>query len=122
MAADLSLMFTRRGIKERESDVCYLREAVSTDEQDMLQRSPVCNADKIKAKVFLIRGSDEGRASFENAKAMGIALQKATIEPIWIIEMGKAYGVFNENHRAQVRAQMLAFFEANLGTAAPASK
>ncbi|MEO8062378.1 MAG: S9 family peptidase [Pseudomonadota bacterium] len=119
---DLPLMFTRGDIKELDRGVRYLREAVGTDEQEMRQRSPVYNADKIKAKVMLIHGREDERAPFEHAKRMRAALQKAGNEPVWISEMGEEHGIFNENHRAEVYGQMLAFFEANIGTAAPASK
>jgi dipeptidyl aminopeptidase/acylaminoacyl peptidase len=119
---DLPLMFNRGDIKETDSGVRYLREAVGTDEQDMRQRSPVYNADRIKARIMLIHGREDERAPFEHAKRMRAALQKAGNEPVWISQMGEEHGIFNENHRAEVYGQMLAFLESNLGTAAPASK
>ena len=119
---DLPLMFSRGDIKETDSGVRYLREAVGTDEADMRARSPVYNADKIKAKVMLIHGREDERAPFEHARRMRAALQKVGNEPVWISEVGEEHGFWNENHRAETYTRMLAFFETNLGTAAPASK
>jgi len=55
---------------------------------------------------------------------MRAALEKAGNTPVWISELGEEHGIFNENHRAQVYEQMLAFFEKNLGApgATPAAK
>ena len=68
------------------------------------------------------RYQDTDSAPFEHAKRMREVLQEASTEPVWNCEMGEAHGIFNETDRAEVDSQMLAFFETNLGTAAPASK
>ena len=113
---DLPLMFTRGDVKENDSGTRYLREAVGTDEADMRARSPVYNADKIKAQVMLIHGREDERAPFEHARRMRAALQKAGNEPVWITELGEGHGIFNENNRAEVYTKILEFLDKNIGS------
>jgi dipeptidyl aminopeptidase/acylaminoacyl peptidase len=120
---DLPLLFEIGDIQEVEANQQYLREAVGTDVNDMRQRSPVYNADKIKAAILLVHGKDDQRAPFEHAKRMRAALEKAGHPAEWISEGGEAHGINSEKHRAEVFEQMLAFFAKNLGTTpAPAAK
>jgi len=112
---DLPLLFEEGDIQTRQSGLRYLREAVGTDMADLRSRSPVYNADKIKAAVMLIHGKEDRRAPFEHAKRMREALKKAGNKPVWISEFGEEHGILNENNRARVYSQMLEFLEKNLG-------
>jgi dipeptidyl aminopeptidase/acylaminoacyl peptidase len=116
-AYDLTLMFEKGDIQEWEGGVRYLQEALGTDMNELKLRSPVYNADKIKAKILLVHGKDDERTPFEHAKRMRDALQKAGNTPEWIAEGGEEHGINSEAHRLQVYEQMLAFFATNLGTA-----
>jgi dipeptidyl aminopeptidase/acylaminoacyl peptidase len=113
---DLPLLFERGDIKSRESGMRYLREALGTNMDDLRRRSPVYNADKIKAAVMLIHGKEDRRAPFEHAKRMRAALRKAGNNPVWISEMGEEHGIVNQNNRADVYRAMLEFLKKNLGT------
>ncbi|MEJ0087949.1 MAG: S9 family peptidase [Pseudomonadota bacterium] len=112
---DLPLMFEKGDVQERESGQRYMREAIGTDVNDMKQRSPVYNADKIKAKILLVHGTEDIRAPFEHAKRMREALEKAGNKPEWISQGGEAHGVGSEEHRVQLYDRMLAFFASNIG-------
>ena len=114
---DLPLMFNRGDIKDLKSGVRYLNDILGNDEADLRERSPVYNAEKIKAAVFLIHGKEDERAPFEHAKRMREALQKAGNPPEWLSEGGEAHGIFNEDHRAHVYELMLQFFAMHIGTA-----
>jgi dipeptidyl aminopeptidase/acylaminoacyl peptidase len=113
---DLPLMFNRGDIKDLKSGVRYLNDVLGSDEADLRERSPVYNAEKIKAAVFLIHGKEDERAPFEHAKRMREALQKAGNPPEWLSEGGEEHGIFNENHRARVYELMLQFFAKHIGT------
>jgi dipeptidyl aminopeptidase/acylaminoacyl peptidase len=114
---DLPLMFNRGDIKDLKSGVRYLNDILGNDEADLRERSPVYNAEKIKAAVFLIHGKEDERAPFEHAKRMREALQKAGNPPEWLSEGGEAHGIFNEDHRAHVYELMLQFFAKHIGRA-----
>ncbi len=93
----------------------YLRQALGTNMEDLRKRSPVYNADKIKAAVMLIHGKEDRRAPFEHAKRMRDALRKAGNKPVWISEMGEEHGIVNQNNRADVYSAMLEFLKKNIG-------
>ena len=116
---DLTLMFEKGDIQTIARGQDYLKEAVGTDEADMRARSPVYNADKIKAAVMLIHGRDDERAPFEHAVRMRAALTKAGKPPVWISEGREGHGIFNEASRAEVYEQMLEFFAKHLGATPP---
>jgi dipeptidyl aminopeptidase/acylaminoacyl peptidase len=117
---DLPLMFERGDIKDQKSGVRYLNDVLGRDEADLRERSPVYNAEKIKAAVLLIHGKEDERAPFEHAKRMREALEKAGHPPEWLSEEGEAHGIFNESHRAQVYELMLKFFAKHIGAGEPA--
>ena len=113
---DLPLLFEKGDIKSRESGLIYLRQALGTNMEELKSRSPVNNADKIKAAVMLIHGKEDRRAPFEHAKRMREALRKAGNKPVWISEMGEEHGIVNQNNRADVYSAMLDFLKKHLGT------
>jgi dipeptidyl aminopeptidase/acylaminoacyl peptidase len=114
---DLPLLFEKGDVQEMARDVAYLRAAVGTDANELRQRSPAFNADRIKIPVMLIHGKDDQRAPFEHAQRMRAALQKAGNPPEWISETGEAHGISNEAHRAEVYEKILAFFAKHIGNA-----
>lgn len=113
---DLPLLFEKGDIQTRESGLIYLRQALGTNMDDLKKRSPVYNADKIKAAVMLIHGREDRRAPFEHAKRMREALRKAGNKPVWISEMGEEHGIVNQNTRADVYSAMLDFLKKHLGS------
>ena len=113
---DLPLLFEKGDIQTRESGLIYLRQALGTNMDDLKKRSPVYNADQIKAAVMLIHGKEDRRAPFEHAKRMREALRKAGNNPVWISEMGEEHGIVNQNNRADVYSAMLDFLKKHLGT------
>ena len=115
-------MFEKGDIQTIERGEQYLKEAVGTDEADMRARSPVYNADKIKAAVMLIHGRDDERAPFEHALRMRAALTKAGKPPEWISEGREKHGIFDEANRVEVYEQMLAFFAKHLGNTPAAAR
>jgi dipeptidyl aminopeptidase/acylaminoacyl peptidase len=112
---DLPLLFEKGDIQTRESGMRYLKETLGTNMDDLRRRSPVYNADKIKAAVMLIHGKEDRRAPFEHAKRMRDALRKAGNKAVWISEMGEEHGIVNQNNRADVYSAMLEFLKKNLG-------
>ena len=97
-----------------------MNDVLGRDEADLRERSPVYNAEKIKAAVLLIHGKEDERAPFEHAKRMREALENAGHPPEWLSEEGEAHGIFNESHRAQVYELMLKFFAKHIGAGEPA--
>ncbi len=120
---DLALMYDKGDIQTVLRGVNYLQRALGTDQEDLKQRSPVYNADKIKTAVLLLHGKDDERAPFEHALRMRAASRKAGNPPEWISEWGEGHGFFNEKNRADAYEAILKFFAKHLGapTNAPAT-
>jgi dienelactone hydrolase len=114
---DLPLMFEKGDIQTVKSGINYLKVAVGTDTEELKRRSPVYNADKIRAKVLLLHGKIDERAPFEHAKRMRAALEKAGNPPEWSTEWGEGHGFFDPANRAAAYELMLKFFDKHLGAA-----
>ena len=115
---DLQLMFEKGDIQSVERGLNYLRKAVGTDDEELKRRSPVYNAEKIRAKVLLLHGKLDERAPFEHAKRMREALEKAGNPPEWSTEWGEGHGFFDEANRAAAYRRILEFLGKNLGAGA----
>lgn len=114
---DLPLMFEKGDIQSVESGINYLKKAVGTDPEELKRRSPVYNADKIKAKVLLLHGKLDERAPLEHAERMREALERAGNPPEWSTEWGEGHGFFDEANRAAAYERILQFLSKNLGAA-----
>ncbi len=115
---DLPLLFEKGFIESREIELNFLEMAVGTDKEELKRRSPVYNADKIKARVLLLHGKLDERTPFEHAKRMREALEKAGNPPEWSTEWGEGHGFFDEANRAAAYEKILQFLAANLGSSA----
>jgi dipeptidyl aminopeptidase/acylaminoacyl peptidase len=116
---DLPLMFEKGDIQTIDSGVNYLRLALGTNIEELKKRSPVYNAEKIKAAVLLLHGRDDERAPLEHALRMRAALEKAGNAPEWFTEWGEGHGFFNEGNRVQAYERMLTFFGKHLAPTTP---
>jgi dipeptidyl aminopeptidase/acylaminoacyl peptidase len=113
---DLPLMFQKGDIQSVESGINYLEKAVGTDPEELKRRSPVYNADKIRAKVLLLHGKLDERVPLEHARRMREALERAGNPPEWSTEWGEGHGFFDEANRAAAYQRILEFLSNNLGT------
>jgi acetyl esterase/lipase len=118
---DLPLMFEEGDIPTVRRGVNYLRVAIGTDTQEQRRRSPVYNAEKIRAAVMLLHGKIDERAPIEHAVRMRDALVRAGNPPEWITEWGEGHGFFDEGNRLTAYEQILGFFAKHLGGAASAT-
>jgi dipeptidyl aminopeptidase/acylaminoacyl peptidase len=114
---DLPLMFEKGDIQSVERGVNYLKAAVGTDTDELKRRSPVYNADKIKAAVFLLHGKSDERAPYEHAVRMRAALTQAGNPPEWFTEWGEGHGFNDERHRVEAYQKILAFLDKHIGSA-----
>jgi dipeptidyl aminopeptidase/acylaminoacyl peptidase len=112
---DLPMMFDRGDIQTVKWGVNYLSETLGGDMEELKRRSPVYNAEKIRAPVLLIHGKDDERAPYEHAVRMRAALVKAGNAPEWLTESLEGHGFGEERNRAEAYEKMLAFFAKHLG-------
>lgn len=114
---DLPLMYDKGDIHLVDSGVNYLKEIVGTDMEELKRRSPVYNADKIRAAVLLLHGKEDRRAPYEHAKRLKAALEKVSHAPEWFSEWGEGHGFRNDQTRTRSYEKILDFLDRNIGNA-----
>jgi dipeptidyl aminopeptidase/acylaminoacyl peptidase len=78
--------------------------------------SPVHQADRIKAKVFMYAGSDDIRTPIEQTTRMVDALKKAGNAPEVMIKKEEAHGFGKLDNRVDLGEKMLDFLAKHIGT------
>jgi dienelactone hydrolase len=110
---DLSLMNNLGDIAESVRGRAYVKKALGENADDERSASPVYNASKITAKVFLIHGKKDWRAPFEHAERMRDALTAIGRPPQWLVESDEGHGFYDEDARQRMYTQLVAFLKEN---------
>jgi dipeptidyl aminopeptidase/acylaminoacyl peptidase len=94
----------------------YLEEAVGDDESILYEQSPVKHVGKIQVPLLLVHGNHDPRVSFEHARAMVAAMDKAG-KPMETFFFGdETHGIYGEENRKLYYERVLKFLRTNLGT------
>lgn len=92
----------------------FLDEAVGDDEKTLYAQSPVSQVDRIRAPVMLVHGRHDDRVSFEHAKAMVAAMDKAG-KPMETYFFGdETHGIYGDENRREYYEHVLAFLRTHL--------
>lgn len=116
---DLELMFDKGDIRTSMKGQAYLEEILGDDPVSLRRRSPVHNAEHIRAAVLLAHGDLDERAPIEHALRMRKALRRAGNPPVWIRERQEGHGFVAEGNRRDYWEEVLAFLDEHIGQAAP---
>jgi dipeptidyl aminopeptidase/acylaminoacyl peptidase len=124
VVSDLGLLMTssQGDIPTSKSGVALWSAMVGdpkTDREALRAASPVFNADKIKAKVFIVSGEDDIRTPIEQAEVMRAALRKAGNEPRWMVKAEEGHGFGKVENRVDFYTEMLKFLDEHTGTKRP---
>lgn len=111
---DLPLIFEKGDIRTTVSGVNYLRDTLGNDLQELRNRSPVFNTDKIKAKVFLAHGGLDQRAPPAHAKRLRKQLQESGNDPQWFFLGKEGHGFSNPENRASFYQEVIGFLDKSL--------
>jgi dipeptidyl aminopeptidase/acylaminoacyl peptidase len=117
---DMALMYNRGDIRERDSGVNFLKEALGTGSNKLAAASPTKMADRIKAPIFIVSGGEDQRAPKAHSEALRDALKKAGKPYEWMVAEHEGHGFFKEETNLELYTRMLAFFDKYIGT--PAAK
>lgn len=118
---DLRMMHERGDIPGSLYGRRYLRMAVGDSREDMLQRSPVGNVDKIKAAVMLVHGGKDERVPIAQAQALRKALDARGTAYEWLVKDGEGHGFYLTENKVELYTQLLAFLDRHIGAQAAAS-
>lgn len=114
---DLPMMFTRGDVQKALYGQEYMKEILGTNAEELAQYSPVAFADRIKAKVMLIVGGQDDRVPPAHGEKMRAALIKHGNAPEWLYYRTEGHGIYNDESRLDMMTKLVAFLDANIGTA-----
>jgi dipeptidyl aminopeptidase/acylaminoacyl peptidase len=92
----------------------YLDEVLGDDAAQLRARSPTNLAPSIQAPVFLIHGTEDARADFDQARAMKESLQRAGKRFEWLALSREGHGIYDEETRQDAYERILGFLDMNL--------
>jgi dipeptidyl aminopeptidase/acylaminoacyl peptidase len=111
---DLNLMRKWGDIQRRESGRHYLNTQIGDDVVELHEYSPVKHVAKIQVPVLLVHGRHDDRVSFEHAKTMQAAMEKAG-KPLETYFFGnETHGIYDDENRKEYYERVLRFLAANL--------
>lgn len=115
---DLRLQLDLSDTQQTDMGAAYLRLALGNDRDDLLRRSPLSGADRIKADILLIHGGDDPRAPFKNFQEFTQALDQHGKHYETLVEPHEGHGFFLPEHQQEVYRKIIDFLDRNIGPAA----
>ena len=93
----------------------FLDEAVGDDDAALHEQSPVKHVGRIDVPVLLVHGRHDARVSFEHARAMVAAMEKARRPMDTFFFVDETHGIHGEENRREYYGRVLTFLDAHLG-------
>nr|WP_225737186.1 alpha/beta fold hydrolase [Dyella acidiphila] len=118
---DLRVQLARSDTELTDRGDAYLKLALGTDPDDLLRRSPVSGAARIKADILLIHGGQDPRAPFKHFQELVKALQDNGKHYETLVEPDEGHGFFLPQHKQAAYARMLDFLDRHIGSPGNAS-
>jgi dipeptidyl aminopeptidase/acylaminoacyl peptidase len=112
---DLALLYHRGDIPESTSGRNFLMRVLGDDKAELARRSPVDQAERIKARVMLIVGGEDGRVPPLQGKEMRDALRAKHVDVTWLYRRKEAHGFYNEANVADMYQKVDAFLARSIG-------
>ena len=98
-----------------ESEIPAITTELGNDEAYLRAHSPVFNAGKIKAALFLAHGGEDKSVPVDQADELRDALDKIHKPYIWLYYRNESHGFYKLDHRVTLYTKMLAFFDKYIG-------
>ena len=113
---DLPLVFEEGNIaKYVKHGMDYLKRAVGDNVEDMQNRSPAFNVDKIKANIFLIHGAKDEQVPIEQAYRLMEEFDKIDKDYQWLEFKNEGHGYRNNENREKAYRAIIKFLDENIG-------
>ena len=112
---DLNLMWKWGDIQQSSQGRDYLDRTVGEDKGALLRRSPVNRAGELAAPLLLVHGVKDRRVSYEHAKAMTEALEKAGKRYTGYFPKNETHGIYGDENREAYYERVLDFLDAHIG-------
>lgn len=113
-ATDLNITRKWGDTHQSEYGRHYLDTYVGDDPEELFENSPLKHVSKIQVPVLLVHGEHDPRVSFEHAKAMQAAMQKAGKPVETYFFANETHGIYSEKNRKEYYDRVLSFLSAHL--------
>ncbi|MEG3193550.1 alpha/beta fold hydrolase, partial [Lysobacter sp. D1-1-M9] len=94
----------------------FLEETMGSDSARLREASPVTHAADIRAEVLLVHGRRDARVSYEHAKAMIEAFEKAGKPVEQEVFSNETHGIYGDENRSVYYTRVLGFLDRHIGT------
>ncbi|AIF49407.1 alpha/beta hydrolase family protein [Dyella japonica] len=112
---DLRVQMDSSDTQRSDMGTSYLNLVLGTDRDDLLHRSPLGGADRIKADVLLIHGQDDRRVPYKNFQEFTRALDKDGKHYETLVEPLEGHGFFVPAHQEAAYQKLLDFLARHIG-------
>jgi len=112
---DLRVQMDKSDTEKTNRGDAYLHLALGSDPADLLRRSPLSGANRIKADVLLLHGKDDERVPFKNFQEFTKALDQSGKHYETLVEPREGHGFFLPEHRQEAYQKILDFLDRNIG-------
>ncbi len=112
---DLDLLYWRGDIPDSTYGRNYLKRVLGDDKAQLERISPVDQVGRLKARVMLIVGGEDGRVPPIQGEEMRKALREQGIDCEWLYRRREAHGFYKESNVADMYEKVDAFVAASIG-------
>jgi dipeptidyl aminopeptidase/acylaminoacyl peptidase len=112
---DLPLLFQEGDISDTKRGLNYLDKVIGKDQNELKQRSPAYNVDKIKAGLFFVHGGKDERAPIEQLNAMTKALDNIKYPYELMLKGNEGHGFYQLDNREEFYKRLLSFLKQHIG-------
>jgi len=112
---DLPMMLDRGDLTDNLYDLNTVRLTVGENRDEMRQRSPVANVDKLKAAVMIVHGGRDRRVPIAQAQALRKALDARGYTYEWLVKDNEGHGFYLAENQEELYTKLLAFLDRNIG-------
>lgn len=113
--ADLNLMWKWGDTHRSKEGRAYLDRVIGVDKAELVRYSPTARAGELKAGLLLVHGVRDPRVSYEHAKAMQAALEKAGKKYSSYFPKNETHGVYGDENREEYYGRVLRFLDSYIG-------
>lgn len=110
----LPLMYEDGDIAERESGIKYLRRVLGEDKEELRENSPVYQAQKIKADVFLVHGAKDVRVPISHFEQLTEAFDKLNKPYQQLVNKEEGHGFQKEENKFTLYPKLIKFFDKHI--------
>ncbi|MEN7343246.1 MAG: S9 family peptidase, partial [Pseudomonadota bacterium] len=116
---DLPMMKVRGDIPDSKFGRTYLDQALGTDKEDLMDRSPANHVDKIITPLYVAHGKADQRVPVQQYYNLIKKLEEAGVPHEKLLVKNEGHGFYRLENRILYYSELLGFLEKHIGPDAP---